>query len=175
MPGPNTATGHTSTIMGIENAINYSLRVLKPVLDGDATVVEIKREAEERYSKQLQQHLQKTVWLAGCRSWYTKETPDGRKWNAMTYPHSQGHYWYKCLFPVYRDWSYTVCPGVPVGGCHDILTLETSDDPQRRALAVPAQGTDDRHLAGPPCLSPGWGSRSPWGDVASVWAGPSAA
>ncbi|KAM4064976.1 l-lysine 6-monooxygenase (NADPH-requiring) domain-containing protein [Hirsutella rhossiliensis] len=110
--GPNTATGHTSTIMAIENAINYSLRVIKPVIDGDATVVEIKREAEERYSQQLQQNLQKTVWWGGCRSWYTKEGPDGKKWNAMTYPHSQGHYWYKCLFPVYRDWSYTMTPNV---------------------------------------------------------------
>lgn len=95
--------------MAIENAINYSLRVIKPIIDDDASVVEITREAELRYSQQMQRKLQTTVFLGGCHNWYTKDEPDGKRWNAMTYPYSQGHYWYTCLFPVYRDWSYTVC------------------------------------------------------------------
>lgn len=93
--------------MAIENAVNYSLRVIEPVLDGRATVVEVKREAEERYTQQLQKSLRKTVWAGGCSSWYNTEGSDGKRWNAVTYPHSQAHFWYKCLFPVYRDWSYT--------------------------------------------------------------------
>lgn len=107
--GPNTATGHTSTIMAAENGINYALRVIKPVLDGYADTVEVKSEAEERYSRQLQEDLHKTVWWGGCVSWYNVAGRSGKKWNSMTYPHSQAHYWYKCLFPTYEDWSYTVC------------------------------------------------------------------
>ncbi|OAQ86370.1 monooxygenase [Purpureocillium lilacinum] len=109
--GPNTATGHTSTIMAAENGINYALRVIKPVLDGYADTVEVKSEAEERYSRQLQEDLHKTVWWGGCVSWYNVAGRSGKKWNSMTYPHSQAHYWYKCLFPTYEDWSYTMTPG----------------------------------------------------------------
>ncbi|KYK59859.1 hypothetical protein DCS_00993 [Drechmeria coniospora] len=112
--GPNSTTGHTSTIMAVENGINYALRVLKPVLDGDATTVEVKHEAEARYSRQMQEDLHKSVWWGGCQSWYnTAGKRSGKTWNSMTYPHSQAHYWYKCLFPNYQDWTYTLTPGAP--------------------------------------------------------------
>ncbi|RCI09534.1 hypothetical protein L249_3927 [Ophiocordyceps polyrhachis-furcata BCC 54312] len=104
--GPNTVTGHTSTIMAIENGVNYALRVIKPVLDDDNGVVEIKPGAEARYSREMQQALRKTVWFSGCHSWYNHEGPDGKTWNAMTYPRTQWDYWYQCLFPAHRDWSY---------------------------------------------------------------------
>ncbi|KAG5977502.1 hypothetical protein E4U55_006745 [Claviceps digitariae] len=108
--GPNTATGHTSTIMAAENAINYALRIIKPVLDGEAKFAEVRRHAEERYSRDMQAALQNTVWFSGCHSWYNKEDADGNKWNAMTYPHFQLRYWYESLFPVYRDWIYPPTP-----------------------------------------------------------------
>ncbi|POR39696.1 Uncharacterized protein TPAR_00120 [Tolypocladium paradoxum] len=108
--GPNTVTGHTSAIMAIENAINYALRVIKPVIDGDATTAEVKREAEIQYSQQMQEDLHKTVWWGGCANWYNTKGRSGKQWNAMTYPHSQMHYWYKCLFPTYGDWNYTRTP-----------------------------------------------------------------
>ncbi|PHH66380.1 hypothetical protein CDD81_7435 [Ophiocordyceps australis] len=109
--GPNTATGHTSTILAIENSVNYALRIIKPVLDGDATAAEVKREAEARYSKEMQRDLQQTVWFGNCSSWYTKLKADGTRWNATTYPRFQGEFWYKCLFPNYNDWQYTMTPG----------------------------------------------------------------
>ncbi|PNY26054.1 Uncharacterized protein TCAP_04011 [Tolypocladium capitatum] len=108
--GPNTVSGHTSAIMAIENAINYALRVIKPVIDGDATAVEVKREAETQYSQQIHEDLHKTVWWAGCGSWYNTTGRSGKTWNAMTYPYSQAYYWYKCLFPAYGDWNYTWTP-----------------------------------------------------------------
>ncbi|PHH87650.1 hypothetical protein CDD83_8594 [Cordyceps sp. RAO-2017] len=108
--GPNTATGHTSTVMAAENCINFALRLIKPILDGEATTVEVKPGAELQYSQQLQRDLSKTVWWGGCHSWYNKGGPDGTRWNAMTYPHSQAHFWYSCLFPTYGDWKYTPTP-----------------------------------------------------------------
>ncbi|KAK4143386.1 uncharacterized protein C8A04DRAFT_37398 [Dichotomopilus funicola] len=104
--GPNTATGHTSTVMAIENAVNYSLRVLQPVLEGRAGLVRLKRSAEEAYSRRMQDALQKTVWMSGCNNWYIRG-PGGKVWNGMTYPWSQARYWYECLFPVWRDWEYS--------------------------------------------------------------------
>ncbi|KAG6013092.1 hypothetical protein E4U54_007111, partial [Claviceps lovelessii] len=104
--GPNTTTGHTSTIMAAENAINYALRIIKPVLDGEARYAEVRRDAEERYSRDMQAALRRTIWSLSCRSWYTKEDAEGNTWNAMTNPHFQPRYWYESVFPIYRDWMY---------------------------------------------------------------------
>ncbi|KAH6623283.1 hypothetical protein F5144DRAFT_357270 [Chaetomium tenue] len=103
--GPNTATGHTSAIMAIENAVNYSLRVLQPVLEGRAAVACLKRSAEEDWANRLQSTLKNTVWT-GCNNWYTRG-PKGTAWNAMTYPWSQARCWYESLFPVWEDWEFT--------------------------------------------------------------------
>lgn len=91
--------------MAIENAVNFSLRVIKPVLDGTASVAEVKRSAEESYAKRIQDALQHTVWATGCNSWYIRGQ-GGKIWNGMTYPWAQSRYWYDCLFPVWKDWEF---------------------------------------------------------------------
>ncbi|KAJ5934693.1 hypothetical protein N7466_004240 [Penicillium verhagenii] len=81
--GPNTATGHTSVIFATENAVNYSLKFINPILDGQISSYEIKESAERAWTKQVQNQLQKTVFRRGvCSSWYS--TADG--WNSSTYP-----------------------------------------------------------------------------------------
>ncbi|KAL4894874.1 putative monooxygenase [Aspergillus ambiguus] len=99
--GPNSATGHTSALMAAENSVNYALRILKPVLDGKATCVELKQEAENKYVLDVQNALRQTVWNAGCASWYV----NSKGWNSMAYPWSQAHYWYRSLFPIWSDWK----------------------------------------------------------------------
>lgn len=94
--------------MAAENNINYALRVIKPVLDGEAQFAEVRRDAEERYSREMQAALKNTVWFSGCHSWYNKEDADGNKWNAMTYPKFQPQFWWESMFPVYSDWIYEV-------------------------------------------------------------------
>lgn len=105
--GPNAATGHTSAIMASENTINYALRILKPVITGKADTVEIRPDAEFAYSTKIQDDLAKTVWNSGCHSWYVKED-HGRTWNAMSYPYSQVHFWYRSVFPTWKDWKIKV-------------------------------------------------------------------
>ncbi|KAL4958676.1 flavin-containing monooxygenase [Aspergillus stella-maris] len=99
--GPNAATGHTSAMMAAENSINYALRVLKPVLDGNAASVEVKLKAEHDYVYWVQDALSNRVWNAGCVSWYLND----KKWNSMSYPWTQGHYWWRSLFPIWSDWN----------------------------------------------------------------------
>ncbi|KAJ5906188.1 uncharacterized protein N7473_003104 [Penicillium subrubescens] len=100
--GPNTATGHTSVIFATENAVNYTLKFIKPILNGQVSSYEIKEEAELAWTKNVQDQLQKTVFRRGlCSSWYI--TADG--WNSSTYPYSQIHYWYRCTFPIWSDWT----------------------------------------------------------------------
>ncbi|KAM4057513.1 flavin-binding monooxygenase-like domain-containing protein [Hirsutella rhossiliensis] len=103
--GPNTGSGATSALLASENTINYSLRIIKPIIDGDAITVDVNRGAEELYIHQIQEDLQRTVWSAGCSSWYNRGS---KARNAMNYPFSQLHFWYRCLFPVYADFTYEV-------------------------------------------------------------------
>lgn len=105
--GPNSITGHTSAIMAIENSINYAFRILKPIFQEEATTVEIKKEAEDSYVSWMQSALQNTVWNTGCQSWYVSAN---KQWNAMAYPRSQLHYWYRSLFPVWTDWNIEMKP-----------------------------------------------------------------
>ncbi|KAL3478136.1 hypothetical protein BJX99DRAFT_256688 [Aspergillus californicus] len=100
--GPNTVTGHTSAVIAIENAVNYALRVLKPVLDGSATSVEVKLAAEDTYIQKIQTALRNTVWHSGCNSWYVND----KSWNAMVYPWTQAYFWYTCLFPVWGGLAF---------------------------------------------------------------------
>ncbi|XHG03123.1 hypothetical protein AWENTII_006444 [Aspergillus wentii] len=102
--GPNSVTGHTSALMAAENSVNYALRILKPVLDGNATSVEIKEKAEDDYAQKVQEALRNCVWHAGCKTWYVND----KRWNSMAYPWTQGHFWYRSLFPVWSDWNIKV-------------------------------------------------------------------
>ncbi len=101
--GPNTATGHTSVVLASENMVNYTIKLLKPILKGDATAVEVTESAERAWSKDIQDQLQNTVWhRGGCKSWYV----DDGGWNSTVYPYSQVWFGLKCMFPKWSDYTY---------------------------------------------------------------------
>lgn len=108
--GPNSLQGHTSVVIAAENSVNYALRVLKPILTGcgKGSIVEIKKEAEEKDVAKLQADLKKTIYFSGCRAWYLHDKGNGEKYNGTTYPYSQGWFWWRCLFPKWSDWVFTV-------------------------------------------------------------------
>ncbi|RPB01313.1 FAD/NAD(P)-binding domain-containing protein [Choiromyces venosus 120613-1] len=113
--GPNSATGHTSVIVAIENTVDYTLRVLRPVLTHTATRVEVKASAEIEYVTWIQSELKKTVFSSGCTSWYKSDT-----WNGMAYPWTQIHFYYSCLFVNWKDWDVTVCPLLLRNECNKV-------------------------------------------------------
>jgi cation diffusion facilitator CzcD-associated flavoprotein CzcO len=86
--GPNTATGHSSVVMASENMVQYSIKFIKLVLNGEAKTVDVKKEAEEAFTAEMQEALKDTVWRSGCSSWYYTENG----WNSTVYP-------YVCSFP----------------------------------------------------------------------------
>lgn len=89
--GPNTANGHTSCVMAIENATNVAFRVLRPAIEGKVSIVNVKRDAEISYMEKIQNALQRTVWsTGGSHNWYIKEV-NGKRFNGMTYPWWQDH------------------------------------------------------------------------------------
>jgi cation diffusion facilitator CzcD-associated flavoprotein CzcO len=99
--GPNTATGHSSVVMASENMVAYSLKFIKLILNGDVETVDVKKEAEQRFTKEMQDALKDTVWRSGCSSWYFKD--DG--WNSTVYPYTQIDFWRRCMFPKWDDWN----------------------------------------------------------------------
>lgn len=48
--GPNTFVGHSLVILGIESTVGYILKLISPVLDGDALTVASKKEATLRWT-----------------------------------------------------------------------------------------------------------------------------
>ncbi|KAI9727558.1 MAG: hypothetical protein M1828_006500 [Chrysothrix sp. TS-e1954] len=99
--GPNTATGHSSVILASENMVQYSLKFIKKILDGDAETVEVKREAEEAYTADVQKACSNSVINSGgCNNWYVN---DG--WNGTVYPYTQIWFGLRCYFPNWNDWN----------------------------------------------------------------------
>lgn len=84
--GPNTFVGHSSVILGIESTVGYILKLISPVLQGDALSVEPKMEAALRWTADIQRTMQETVF-ADCKSWYN----DDRGWNSTMYPSVTPH------------------------------------------------------------------------------------
>jgi cation diffusion facilitator CzcD-associated flavoprotein CzcO len=82
--GPNTVTGHSSSLLAVENVVELVLRFVAPVvLDGAVATVEVKREAELAWARDMQAASRRRVFSSGgCRSWYVDE----KGWNSVTYP-----------------------------------------------------------------------------------------
>jgi hypothetical protein len=63
--------------------VNYASKFISPILSGSVRTVEVKRSAEEAYTKDIQKQLKKTVWMSGgCNSWYF----DSEGWNGTVLP-----------------------------------------------------------------------------------------
>ena len=75
MLGPNTATGHTSTLFYIEAAARHALAVMRGVRERGGRWAAVKPEAMAAHDAALQARLRGSVWTQ-CRSWYRME--DGR-------------------------------------------------------------------------------------------------
>ncbi|MGK8522350.1 flavin-containing monooxygenase [Nocardia asteroides] len=69
--GPNVGLGHTSMVYMIESQINYVADALATIDRLDLRTVEVRRDVQDAYNKDLQAKLAGSVWLTGgCSSWY---------------------------------------------------------------------------------------------------------
>uniref|UniRef100_UPI0025E13363 flavin-containing monooxygenase n=1 Tax=Arenimonas sp. TaxID=1872635 RepID=UPI0025E13363 len=75
MLGPNTATGHTSTLLFIEPAVRHAIKCMRAVEEGGHQAIEVREEAMRGHNAALQARLGRSVW-AQCRSWYRMD--DGK-------------------------------------------------------------------------------------------------
>jgi cation diffusion facilitator CzcD-associated flavoprotein CzcO/acetyl esterase/lipase len=69
MLGPNTATGHTSTLFYIEPEVQHAIACMQAVRAGGHQSIEVSANAMAIYNRELQARLSGSVW-GQCRSWY---------------------------------------------------------------------------------------------------------
>jgi cation diffusion facilitator CzcD-associated flavoprotein CzcO len=89
MVGPNTGLGHNSIIYMIEAQISYILGALEYAQFHGIRVLEVCRDAQERFNTELQARLKPMVWTqGGCTSFY--QDARGRNiglWPGFTFPY----------------------------------------------------------------------------------------
>jgi cation diffusion facilitator CzcD-associated flavoprotein CzcO len=73
MLGPNTATGHTSTLLYIEPQVDFVLRALQATRRRGARWLDVKPETMARFNAELERRLAPSVW-SQCRSWYRADS-----------------------------------------------------------------------------------------------------
>ena len=75
MLGPNTATGHTSTLLFIEPAVRYAIQCMQHLHQQQRRWLELRPEVYRAHNQMLQTRLAGSVWTT-CQSWY--RTPAGK-------------------------------------------------------------------------------------------------
>lgn len=102
--GPNAATGQHSVIFHSECQINYSCRLLKPVLSGrhPADSIMVKQDAQARDLTWVHSKLKHLVFNSGCQSWWMD--PKTNK-NTFIYPDPMFKYWLRTIFPNWSDFD----------------------------------------------------------------------
>lgn len=71
--GPNTNGGSGSVVFTLEAGIGHVLAALRELERSEATRIEVRTEAAERFDRELREALAGTVWHSGCTSWYVDE------------------------------------------------------------------------------------------------------
>lgn len=73
--GPNTGIGHTSAIFVIESQMKYITDCLNKLQKSGKQSIEVRREAEDDYTRMIHSEMNKTVWkTGGCTSWYQSKS-----------------------------------------------------------------------------------------------------
>ncbi|MBB5912428.1 cation diffusion facilitator CzcD-associated flavoprotein CzcO [Nocardia transvalensis] len=69
--GPNVGLGHTSMVYMIESQINYVADAIETVEARGLRTVEVRKDVQDKYNRELQGKLVGSVWnTGGCASWY---------------------------------------------------------------------------------------------------------
>jgi len=73
MLGPNTATGHTSTLLYIEPQVQHAIACMQRVRREGARWIAVKPDVAAAHDRAQQARLSGSVW-SQCRSWYRAES-----------------------------------------------------------------------------------------------------
>jgi cation diffusion facilitator CzcD-associated flavoprotein CzcO len=76
MLGPNTGTGHTSTLLYVEAEVAWALKAMAELRHRGRAWLDVKPAVMAAFNAEIQQRLAGTVWT-GCRSWYRADSGPG--------------------------------------------------------------------------------------------------
>ncbi|HYH35646.1 MAG TPA: NAD(P)/FAD-dependent oxidoreductase [Nocardioides sp.] len=72
--GPNTGLGHSSMVFVIESQVAYLVDAVRTMRRQQHATVEPRLEVQQRWNRELQRRMRRTVWnTGGCSSWYLDE------------------------------------------------------------------------------------------------------
>jgi cation diffusion facilitator CzcD-associated flavoprotein CzcO len=86
--GPNTNGGSGSVVHTIECGVQHVIAALEQLERSGASRIAVRRDAAERFDRELRDALAGTVWHTGCTSWYVDENgndPSNWPWLWTTY------------------------------------------------------------------------------------------
>jgi len=126
--GPNVGLGHTSMVYMIESQIAYIADALATVDRLGLRTVEVRREVQDEYNRELQAKLSASVWnTGGCASWYMdKHGNNTTLWPDFTFR-------FRNLTKRFDVSSYLTSTAAPTN-----TTGTPRTAPQPEPLAVPA-------------------------------------
>ncbi|KAF8636867.1 hypothetical protein AX16_010925 [Volvariella volvacea WC 439] len=111
MAGPNTVNGHGSALFTYEVQSDYLIQLIKPVLDGAISSVDVTTTATEEYNDKIQRQMQNTVYIR-CNSWYRK---GGNGKVTSAFPGSAIKYWWWLRKPNWNHYAIYGQDGKEVG------------------------------------------------------------
>ncbi|KAL6901081.1 hypothetical protein GGI43DRAFT_403989 [Trichoderma evansii] len=114
--GPNTLSGHLSVIYTTECQINFTIRIIRPILNAikaelpwfavngpDRDIVAVKPSAEKQDMESVQEKAKRLVWATGCTSWFIDTNT---KRNTIMFPDWQYKFWLRSIFVSWDDFAY---------------------------------------------------------------------
>ncbi|CVL03471.1 related to steroid monooxygenase [Fusarium proliferatum] len=101
--GPNCPAGHGSFITVLEAAQNYICKVIRKIQTENILTLDVKPEVVDEYNEHVHEWLKRTVWAAGCRSWYNQGRPNGKI--TAQYPGSLVHWRLMLENPRYEHYN----------------------------------------------------------------------
>ena len=74
MLGPNTGLGHNSMIYMIESQTNFIIDAIQKIIHQNIKSIDVKKDVQDDFNKEIQKKLVGTIWQSGCKSWYVSES-----------------------------------------------------------------------------------------------------
>jgi cation diffusion facilitator CzcD-associated flavoprotein CzcO/acetyl esterase/lipase len=84
MYGPNTNLGSGSIIYQLESQMNYIVDATRR-LATEGGALDVRREVQRAFDREVQERLSTSVWQTGCSNWYVDENGrDSQNWPGFT-------------------------------------------------------------------------------------------
>ncbi len=87
----------------IECQVNYIVQCIGEMISKKYKTIEVKKSAEEDYTKGVYAQMKKTVWGSGsCRSWYTNDNGEV----TALWPYNCTTYWWRTWRPNFSHFTF---------------------------------------------------------------------